>query len=66
MSITKLDQVIELVKTRPQKRLVAAYANDAHTIEAVHNAVKMGIVKATLVGDEIGRASCRERVFMMV
>ena len=52
MSITKLDQVIELVKTRPQKRLVAAYANDAHTIEAVHNAVKMGIVKATLVGDE--------------
>ena len=52
MSITKLDQVIELVKTRPQKRLIAAYANDAHTIEAVHNAVKMGIVKATLVGDE--------------
>ena len=52
MSITKLDQIIELVKTRPQKRLVAAYANDAHTIEAVHNAVKMGIVKATLVGDE--------------
>ena len=47
-----MDQVIELVKTRPQKRLVAAYANDAHTIEAVHNAVKMGIVKATLVGDE--------------
>ena len=52
MSITKLDQIIELVKTRPQKRLVAAYANDAHTIEAVHNAVKMGIVKATLVGDQ--------------
>ena len=47
-----MDQVIELVKTRPQKRLIAAYANDAHTIEAVHNAVKMGIVKATLVGDE--------------
>ena len=52
MSITKLDQIIELVKTKPQKRLVAAYANDAHTIEAVHNAVKMGVVKATLVGDE--------------
>ena len=52
MSITKLDQIIELVKTKPQKRLIAAYANDAHTIEAVHNAVKMGVVKATLVGDE--------------
>lgn len=52
MSITKLDQIIELVKTKPQKRLIAAYANDAHTIEAVHYAVKMGVVKATLVGDE--------------
>ena len=52
MSITKLDQIIELVKTKPQKRLIAAYANDAHTIEALHNAVKMGVVKATLVGDE--------------
>lgn len=52
MSITKLDQIIEFVKTKPQKRLVAAYANDAHTIEAVNNAVEMGIVKATLVGDE--------------
>ena len=52
MSIKKLDQIIELVKTKPQKRLIAAYANDAHTIEAVHNAVKMGVVKATLVGDE--------------
>lgn len=52
MSITKLDQIIDYVKTKPQKRLVAAYANDAHTIEAVHNAVKMDIVKATLVGDE--------------
>ena len=52
MNITKLDQVVELVKSRPAKRLVAAYANDAHTIEAVNNAVDMGIVKATLVGDK--------------
>lgn len=52
MSITKLDQIIEFVKTKPQKRLVAAYANDAHTIQAVNNAVEMGIVQATLVGDE--------------
>lgn len=52
MNITKLDQVIELVKSKQRKRLIAAYANDSHTIEAVHNAVKMGIVDATLVGDE--------------
>ena len=32
--------------------MVAAYANDDHTIEAVSMAVDMGIVEATLVGDE--------------
>jgi phosphate butyryltransferase len=52
MSITKLDQVIELVKSKPKKRLVAAFANDDHTIEAVNHAVEMGIVDATLVGDQ--------------
>jgi phosphotransacetylase len=52
MNIKTLDQVIELVKSKPKKRLVAAYANDKHTIEAVNVAVEMGIVEATLVGDE--------------
>ncbi len=52
MNITKLDHVIELVKSKSKKRLVAAFANDDHTIEAVNNAVDMGIVDATLVGDE--------------
>ena len=52
MSITKLDQLIDVVKTKPGKRLVAAYANDAHTIEAVYHAIEAGIVEATLVGDE--------------
>lgn len=52
MSITKLEQVLEVVKTRPKKRLVAAYANDEHTIEAVYNAIEAGIVEATLVGNE--------------
>lgn len=61
MSITKLDQVIELVKSKPRKRLIAAYANDSHTIEAVNNAVDMSIVDATLVGDEQVIASvCKE------
>ncbi|SEH05524.1 Phosphate acetyltransferase [Candidatus Venteria ishoeyi] len=32
--------------------MVAAYANDAHTIEAVNNAVDRGLIEATLVGDE--------------
>lgn len=51
MGITKLDQIIELVKTKGKKRLVAAYANDAHTIEAVNEAVDRGIIEAVLTGD---------------
>jgi phosphate butyryltransferase len=52
MTITKLDQLFEVLKSKPKKRLVAAFANDDHTIEAVSMAVDMGIVEATLVGDE--------------
>ena len=51
MAITKLDQLVELVKSKPKKRLVAANANDAHTIEAVHAAVELGVIDATLVGN---------------
>lgn len=51
MNITKLDQLIEAVKAQPGKRLVAANANDGHTIQAVNAAVDMGVVEATLVGD---------------
>jgi phosphate butyryltransferase len=50
--ITKLAQVVDLVKSKPKKRLVAAFANDAHTIEAVNDAVELGIVDAILVGDQ--------------
>ena len=53
MPITRLDQMLEAVKSKPRKRLAAAYANDAHTIEAVSGAVARGIVEATLVGDEV-------------
>jgi phosphate butyryltransferase len=52
MSVKKLDQLLEIAKTGSKKRLVAAYANDEHTIEAVYKAVEAGIVEATLVGDE--------------
>jgi len=52
MSVTKLDQLVELVKSKPKKRLIAAFANDEHTIEAANEAVDLGIVDATLVGDE--------------
>lgn len=49
--ITKLDDLIELAKSKGKKRLVAAYANDSHTIGAVSKAVDLGLIDATLVGD---------------
>jgi phosphate butyryltransferase len=52
MPITKLAQMFDVLKSKPRKRLVAAYANDAHTIGAVAGAVEKGIVDAVLVGDE--------------
>lgn len=50
--ISKLDQMIDALKGKPKKRLVAAFANDAHTIEAVNNATKLGFIEPILVGDE--------------
>lgn len=52
MIINKLDQLFDVLRSKTKKRLVAAYANDAHTIEAVSMAIDMGIVDGTLVGDE--------------
>lgn len=52
MSITKLEQIIDKVKEKKLKRLVVAYANDEHSIEAVYAAVQLGLVKPILVGDK--------------
>lgn len=53
MPITRLVQLLEAAARGPRKRLVAAFANDVHTIEAIANAVGKGLVEATLVGDEV-------------
>ena len=50
--ITKLEQLVEKVKAGGKKKLVAAYANDAHTICAVSMAVDRGLAEGILVGDE--------------
>jgi len=51
MQLTQLEQMFDTLKSRPKKRLVAAWAIDAHTIQAVHEAVKIGIISGILVGD---------------
>lgn len=51
MAITKLNQLFTELKNKTKKRLVVAYANDQHSIEAIDKAVDLGIIDATLVGD---------------
>ena len=50
--ITKFEEIFDLLRSKPKKRMVAAWAVDDHTINAVRLAVEKGIVEATLVGDE--------------
>ncbi len=59
--ITKLEQLVEKVKAKGKKKLVAAFANDSHTIGAVSMAVDRGLVEGILVGDEATiKAVCAE------
>ena len=61
MEITKLNQMFDVLKSRPKKRLVAAYAMDDHTVCAVNDAVDNGLIDATLIGDPARIAEiCKE------
>jgi phosphotransacetylase len=51
MRIEKLSDLFVELKGRPRKRLVVVNAVDEHTIEAVSQAVDMGIVEGILTGD---------------
>lgn len=62
MRIEKINDIYEVLKGHAaKKRLVVAYANDSHSIEAVHMAVKAGLVEGILVGDtEVIKKVCEE------
>lgn len=52
MKIEKISDIYEVLKGNTRKkRLVVAYANDSHSIEAVYLAVKAGLIEGILVGD---------------
>ena len=52
MKIEKISDIYEVLKgDTHKKRLVVAYANDSHSIEAVYMAVKTGLIEGILVGD---------------
>jgi phosphate butyryltransferase len=64
MRINTLEDLLHAVQELPHKRLAVAWANDAHTLEAVHAAVEAGLVEAILVGDEpLMKQVCREQGF---
>lgn len=50
--ITNFDELFDQLRSKPKKKLAAAWAVDDHTICAVAMAIKAGIVEGTLVGDE--------------
>jgi phosphate butyryltransferase len=52
MAITRLAQIFEELAGRPPLGLAVAFAEDAHTLAAVRKAVDLGLVEATLTGDE--------------
>ncbi len=52
MKISDIDQLFGILKSRQKQHLVSAWAVDSHTIEAIDRAVDMGLIEATLVGDE--------------
>ncbi|OQX71690.1 MAG: hypothetical protein B6D62_01570 [Candidatus Cloacimonas sp. 4484_275] len=52
MAVERLEQLIEMAKANPKKHLIAAYGQDIYTIRAIREAIDMGFLEATLVGDE--------------
>lgn len=63
MKIEKISDIYEVLKRYThKKRLVVAYANGSHSIEAVSMAVKAGLIEGILVGDtEVIKKVCKEQ-----
>ena len=51
MVLNSLDQVLEIAKSKPARRIVVAAAADEHALAAVQMAMKDNIVSPILVGD---------------
>ena len=59
--IQHLTEIVEEARKRGEKRLAVAYGQDSHTLEAVYEAYKEGLVEPTLFGDkEVIKQVCQE------
>ena len=52
MQIRDFNHLLEVVKKQPKKKLVTVNGVDENTLEALDEAVNMGLVSATLTGDQ--------------
>lgn len=50
--IQHLTEIVEEARKKGKKRLAVAYGQDAHTLEAVYEAYKEGLVEPTLYGEK--------------
>lgn len=50
--IQHLTEIVEEARKRGKKRLAVAYGQDSHTLEAVYEAYKEGLVEPTLFGEK--------------
>lgn len=50
--IKHLTEIVEAARQKGKKRLAVAYGQDSHTLAAVYDAVKEGLVEPTLYGDK--------------
>ena len=49
--IQHLTEIVEEARKRGKKRLAVAYGQDSHTLAAVYDAYKEGLVEPTLYGE---------------
>ena len=52
MQITNFEELLDKVKKQPERRLVTVNGVDENTLEALDEAVNMGLVSAILTGDQ--------------
>jgi len=52
MVIAKLNQLYDLIQESTKKTLIAVWANDLHSIEALNAAVDLKIIEAVLIGSK--------------
>ena len=50
--ITHLQEIVEAARSGGRRRLAVAYGNDSHTLRAVYEAWKEGLVEPTVFGDK--------------